>query len=148
MSYTQDQLSEQNQKKVIKYLSQFDGKRDLYIIKSKDAKVLETICKKLNKPFLSEIAYVGLGDNYNTSNLYLASRLQMGWSNFRGANFVKKIGNYLGFDTNELYNRENDKTREFICNNFDIECIIIEDNEDLKVAKAKYINKLKPCLNG
>ncbi len=145
---TNHQISEQNQKKVIKYLSQFDGKRGLYIIKSKDAKVLETICKKLNKPFLSEIAYVGLGDNYNTSNLYLASRLQMGWSNFRGANFVKKIGNYLGFDTNELYNRENDKTREFICNNFDIECIIIEDNEDLKVAKAKYINKLKPCLNG
>jgi hypothetical protein len=72
----------------------------------------------------------------------------MGWSNFEGATFVKKIGKYLDFDildkTNKLLQ---EKTKEFICSNFTIECIVFGYDVDLLVKETEFITKFQPCLN-
>jgi hypothetical protein len=58
------------------------------------------------------------------SDLYKRSKQEMGWSNFEGATFVKKIGRYLDFDIKDKTNKKlQEATKQFICSHFTIECV-------------------------
>jgi hypothetical protein len=133
---------------ILDELLKFKGKHGLYIIRPKDKSVLENICKKMNYDFKSEIAYIGKGAKTENSDLRKRSKQEMGWSNFEGATFVKKIGKYLDFDikdkTNKLLQEE---TKKFICSNFTIECIEFGYDIDLLVKENEFITKFQPCLN-
>jgi hypothetical protein len=72
----------------------------------------------------------------------------MGWSNFEGATFVKKVGKYLDFDISDKTNKLlQEKTKEFICSNFKIECIEFGYDVDLLAKETEFITKFQPCLN-
>ena len=72
----------------------------------------------------------------------------MGWSNFRGATFVRKIGLHLEFDVKGKANLELKViTKRFILKNFNVECKILKESTDLLELEKKLIKKLNPCLN-
>ena len=72
----------------------------------------------------------------------------MGWSNFEGATYVRKMGRYLDFDIKDKYNIElKEQTKIFICTYFTIECIVFEDGVDIQQKETEYIQRFKPCLN-
>jgi hypothetical protein len=133
---------------ILNELLKYKGKHGLYLIRPKDNNILEDICKKLGYEFKSEIAYIGKGAKTETSDLRKRGKQEMGWSNFEGATFVKKIGKYLDFDikdkTNKLLQEE---TRKFICSNFTIECIEFGCDVNLLEKETEYITKFQPCLN-
>ena len=135
-------------KTTLDYLSQFKDKGGIYIVRPKSIKILEDICLKLNFDFISEVAYVGKGEKTKTSDLSKRAKQEMGWSNFEGATFVRKIGKFLDFDINDKRNKIlRVQTREFICNNFTIECLTFNSRENIQKLETKYISKYKPCLN-
>ena len=101
---------------------------------------------KLNKKYHTNVAFIGFGDKTNTSDLFQAAYRQMGWGNYTSSSFAKIIGDFLDIDTS-VKNKNIEKTRAFIFDNFDIECIIIDDNTTLNDEKKKYIKEYKPCLN-
>lgn len=127
-------------------LKKYKGKQGLYIITPKNKELLKDICDKLGYEYTSDISYIGKGEVKKTTDLYIRSRQEMGYSNFEGATYVRKMGLYLGFDVKDKKNKDlQQKTREFILENFNIECIVLEDN--VQSMETKYIKELKPCLN-
>lgn len=135
-------------KEIENYLENFKDKHGLYIIKPKNKDVLEKISKELNYDCKSEIAYIGKGAKTKTSDLRKRSKQEMGWSNFEGATFVRKIGTFLSFDIKDKTNKQlKEKTREFICSNFTIECIVFENDVNLLEKETEYLNRYQPCLN-
>lgn len=134
--------------KILSELSKYNGKQGLYIIRPKNIQVLKDICKKLEKKFQSEIAYIGKAAKTKSSDLSVRSKQEMGWSNFEGATFVKKIGLFLGFDIKDKTNKTlKEETRKFICTNFTIECIVFNYDVNLLERETEYIKLFKPCLN-
>jgi hypothetical protein len=137
-----------NQIEIRDYLSSFKGKSGIYIIKAKKDNILKEICQKLNYEYKSSIAYVGKAKNTKTSDLYNRTKQEMGWSNFEGATFMRKVGLFLDFDIKDKKNKELQlETRDFICDNFSIECIALSDDVNLLEKESEYIVKFKPCLN-
>lgn len=133
-------------KNTLDYLSQFKDKGGIYIVRPKSIKILEDICLKLNFDFVSEVAYIGKAEKTKTSDLFKRGKQEMGWSNFEGATFVRKIGRFLDFDIKDKKNKNlQEQTREFICNNFTIECI--EFTENIQDVETKYIQDFRPCFN-
>lgn len=133
-------------------LKKFKGKSGLYIIKPlpENMQVLSLICKKLPEfSKTSNIAYIGKGYKLKSTDLYIRSKQEMGWSNFSGATFMKKIGKYLSYserDNRNKYKRK--KTREFILNNFEIELKIFNCTyEELLIKEKEMIKRKKPCFN-
>jgi hypothetical protein len=128
------------------YLSNFKNKQGLYIIKPKSVQLLNEICLKLGYENKSEIAYIGKAELTKSSDLRIRSRQEMGWSNFEGATFVRKIGLFLGFDIKDKKNKVlKDLTHLFILENFTIECVVLESN--IQNIETEYIISKKPCLN-
>ena len=133
---------------LIKNLRNFKGEHGLYIIRPISIDLLINICKALDYEYKSDIAYIGKGAKTKTSDLFLRCKQEMGWANFEGATFVKKIGLYLGFDIKDKKNKElQRKTKEFICSNFKIECIKFTHDVNLLEIETQYIKALNPCLN-
>ena len=133
--------------KIEEYLLEFKGVQGLYIIKPIDSEVLKDICLVLGYNFNSNIAYIGKAGLTKTSDLSKRAKQEMGWSNFEGATFVRKIGLYLGFDVKDKKNKVlKQKTKDFICSNFTIECKVFKNVNILDV-ETEYIQKFKPCLN-
>jgi len=128
------------------YLSNFKNKQGLYIIKPKSTHVLKDICIKLGYEYKSEIAYIGKAELTKSSDLRIRSRQEMGWSNFEGATFVRKIGLFLGFDTKDKKNKVlNELTHLFILENFTINCVVLDS--DVQNIETEYIKNYNPCLN-
>jgi len=141
-------MKTQNETEVLNYLKGFKGKSGLYIIIPKQEQVLIDICEKLNYNYTSNIAYIGKADKTPKSDLFNRAKQEMGWQNFDGATFVRKMGLYLGFDIKDKTNKElRDKTKAFICNNFTVECIEINQNLTLLNEETKFITEHRPCLN-
>ena len=133
---------------VLNYLKDFKGKQGLYIIRPKSQELLVLICKKLNYEYTSEIAYIGKAELTKTSHLARRAKQEMGWSNFEGATYVRKMGRYLDYDIKDKRNKElKEQTKMFICSNFTIECVAFEDGVDIKQKETEYIKFYKPCLN-
>jgi hypothetical protein len=143
-----NQIMTKNQQEILGYLSNYRGENGIYIIRAKNKKVLSDICQKLNFEMSSDIAYVGKAKKTKSSDLFYRSKQEMGWSNFEGATFVRKIGMYLDFDIKDKTNKElQEKTREFISDNFTIECKIYSEDLNLLEIESQEICNLKPCLN-
>jgi hypothetical protein len=141
-----NQIMTKNQQEILDYLSNYRGKNGIYIIRSKNKKVLSDICQKLNFEMSSDIAYVGKAKKTKSSDLFYRSKQEMGWSNFEGATFVRKIGLFLGFDIKDKKNKVlKDLTHLFILENFTIECVVLESN--IQNIETEYIISKKPCLN-
>ena len=135
-----------NEMDVDSYLKDFKGKQGLYIIRPKDQKILQKICDKLGYTKTSDIAYIGKAELGKSTDLRRRARQEMGYSNFEGATFVRKMGRFLDYDIKDKRNPVLKKnTREFIHKNFNIECIPLEDN--IQQTETEYIQKYKPCLN-
>jgi hypothetical protein len=133
---------------VLNYLKDFNRKQGLYIIRPKSQELLVLICKKLNYEYTSEIAYIGKAELTKTSHLSRRAKQEMGWSNFEGATYVRKMGRYLDYDIKDKRNKElKEQTKMFICSNFTIECIAFEDGVDIQQKETEYIKFYKPCLN-
>ena len=127
-------------------LDQYKGKQGLYIITPKSQELLKDICYKLNYNYSSEIAYIGKAELTKSSDLRNRARQEMGYANFEGATFVRKMGLYLGFNIKDKKNKIlRETTKNFILNNFTIECITFEN--DIQDKETKYIQHYKPCLN-
>ena len=135
-------------REIEKLLLKYKGKHGLYIIRPQSFQVLREICLKLKYDLKSEVAYIGKGAKTKSSDLRNRSKQEMGWSNFEGATFMKKIGLYLDFDITDKKNKIiKEKTKEFICSNFTIECIEFNDDSNLLELESNYIDFFKPCLN-
>lgn len=133
---------------VLNNLEPYRGMHGLYIITPKNPNVLKEICLKLNYSFKSEIAYVGKGAKTKSSDLRNRAKQEMGWSNFEGATFVRKMGIFLGFDVTDKTNAQlKEQSRKFICDNFNIQCIEHPLEDDLLFHEKELIRKLQPCLN-
>lgn len=131
---------------IVNYLKTFKGKQGLYIIKCKSPELLQQICQKLGYEYTSDIAYIGKAELKKTSDLYTRAKQEMGWSNFDGATFVRKIGLYLDFDILDKKNKTlSEQVKLFICNNFTIECKSFD--EDIQKIETEYIRSFQPCLN-
>lgn len=134
--------------KILQELVKFRGKHGLYIIRPKTKEVLQAICKKLAYEYKRDIAYIGKGAKTEKSNLFLRGKQEMGWSNFEGATFVKKIGRYLDFDIKDKTNKVlREQTKQFICFNFTIECVEFCYDTNLLEKETEFIAIFKPCLN-
>ena len=128
---------------LICYLKKFKGQQGLYIIRPKNKDLLKQICKKISYEFTSDIAYIG-----KSKNLFTRGKEEMGWSNFEGATFVRKIGVYLELDIKDKRNKVlRDQSRSFICSNFEIECIPFDNQINILEEETKYIKSLRPCMN-
>lgn len=137
-----------NSKVVECYLDEFREKQGLYIIKPKDKWLLKNICDKLNYEYKSDIAYIGKAAKTKYSDLRKRAKQEMGWSNFAGATFVRKMGLYLDFDTNDKTNPiAKERAKEFICSNFTVECVVFSLETNLLEKETEYIAFYKPCLN-
>jgi hypothetical protein len=133
---------------IINYLKDFKGKQGLYIIRPKSQELLRLICQKLNYEYTSEIAYIGKAELTKKSHLAVRAKQEMGWSNFEGATYVRKMGRYLDYDIKDKRNKElKEQTKMFICSNFTIECVAFEDGVDIQQKETEYIKHYKPCLN-
>lgn len=133
---------------IINYLRDFKGKQGIYIIRPKNKELLKLICEKLNYEYASEIAYVGKAELTKNTDLANRAKQEMGWSNFEGATFVRKMGRYLDFDIKDKKNKDlKEQTRAFICSNFTIECITFNKGINVQSIESEYIHKFKPCLN-
>jgi hypothetical protein len=133
---------------VIDYLKAYKGKQGLYIIRPKTQELMVSLCEKLNYNYKSEIAYIGKAELTKSSDLYNRAKQEMGWSNFEGATFVRKMGRYLDFDIKDKTNKDfQEKTRAFICTNFTIECIAFDEGINVQTKESEYIQEFKPCLN-
>ena len=133
---------------VIYYLKAFKGKQGLYIIRPKSQEFMVSLCNKLNYNYSSEIAYIGKAELTKSSHLANRAKQEMGWSNFEGATFVRKMGRYLDFDIKDKKNKDLQKqTKEFICSNFTIECVSFEDGIYVQLKETEDIQEFKPCLN-
>ena len=133
---------------IINYLKDFKGKQGLYIIRPKSQELLRLICEKLNYEYTSEIAYIGKAELTKKSHLAVRAKQEMGWSNFEGATYVRKMGRYLDYDIKDKRNKElKEQTKMFICSNFTIECVAFEDGVDIQQKETEYIKRYKPCLN-
>jgi hypothetical protein len=133
---------------ILNYLKDFKGKQGLYIIRPKSQEILKLICQKLNYQYTSDIAYIGKAALTPNSDLFKRGKEEMGWSNFEGATYVRKMGRYLDFDIKDKYNIElKEQTKIFICTYFTIECIVFEDGVDIQQKETEYIQRFKPCLN-
>jgi hypothetical protein len=133
---------------VIDYLKAYKGKQGLYIIRPKNQLLMVMICEKLNYNHSSEIAYIGKAERTKSSDLNKRAKQEMGWSNFAGATFVRKMGRYLDFDIKDKTNKDfQEKTRAFICTNFTIECIAFDEGINVQTKESEYIQEFKPCLN-
>ena len=127
-------------------LKKYKGKQGLYIITPKNKELLKDICDKLGYEHTSNISYIGKGEIGKTTDLYKRARQEMGYTNFEGATYVRKMGLYLGFDVKDKKNKVlQTKTREFILENFNIECVVLEG--DVQSIETQYIKELQPCLN-
>ena len=133
---------------IINYLKDFKGKQGLYIIRPKSQELLILICEKLNYEYTSEIAYIGKAELTKKSHLAVRAKQEMGWSNFEGATYVRKMGRYLDYNIKDKRNKElKEQTKMFICSNFTIECVAFEDGVDIQQKETEYIKHYKPCLN-
>lgn len=133
---------------ILNYLKDFKGKQGLYIIRPKSQEILKLICQKLNYEYISDIAYIGKAEITKTSHLANRAKQEMGWSNFKGATYVRKMGYYLGFDIKDYKNKElKEQTKMFICSYFTIECVVFEQDVDIQQIETEYIQRFKPCLN-
>jgi hypothetical protein len=129
-------------------LLNFKGKQGLYVIRPKTQTILKEICEKLGYEYKSEIAYVGKAAKTKSSDLFTRGKQEMGWSNFEGATFVRKIGLFLDFDITDKRNKLlKEKTKQFICSNFTIECIEYSLDSNLLEKETEFIINFKPCLN-
>ena len=127
-------------------LDAYKGKQGLYIITPKSQELLKDICNKLGYEYTSNISYIGKAELTKSSDLRKRAKQEMGYCNFEGATFVRKMGLYLGFDVKDKKNKIlREKTKQFILNNFDIKCIILENN--VQQHETEYIKNFKPCLN-
>jgi hypothetical protein len=133
---------------VIDYLKAYKGKQGLYIIRPKTQELMVSLCEKLNYNYKSDIAYIGKAELTKSSDLYNRAKQEMGWSNFEGATFVRKMGRYLDFDIKDKTNKDfQEKTRAFICTNFTIECIAFDEGINVQTKESEYIQEFNPCLN-
>jgi hypothetical protein len=133
---------------ILNYLNDYKGKQGLYIIRPKSQELLLLICRKLNYEYTSDIAYIGKAELTKTSHLAKRAKQEMGWSNFEGATYVRKMGRYLDYDIKDKRNKElKELTKLFICSNFTIECVAFEVGVDIQQKETEYIKHYKPCLN-
>jgi hypothetical protein len=133
---------------ILNYLKDFKGKQGLYIIRPKSQEILKLICQKLNYEYTSDIAYIGKASLTPNSDLFKRGKEEMGWSNFDGATYVRKMGRYLDFDIKDKYNIElKEQTKMFICTYFTIECVAFEEWVNILQKETEYIQRYKPCLN-
>jgi hypothetical protein len=133
---------------ILKELKKYRNKQGLYVIKPVSESLLSDICRKLDYEKKSDIAYVGKASLTKNSSLYHRSKQEMGWSNFDGATFVRKIGIYLGFDVKDKRNKLlKERTRWFICQNFKIELQEVAFGKNLLQEETNLIRKLNPCMN-
>jgi hypothetical protein len=133
---------------ILNYLKDFKGKQGLYIIRPKSQEILKLICQKLNYQYTSDIAYIGKAEVTKTSHLANRAKQEMGWSNFEGATYVRKMGRYLDFDIKDKKNKDlREQTKMFICTYFTIECVAFEAGVDIQQKETEYIQRFKPCLN-
>jgi hypothetical protein len=140
--------TEINCNQIVQVLTNYKGKSGLYIIKPNNVELLKTICIDCNYEYKSQIAYIGKALRTKHSDLFVRGKQEMGWSNFEGATFVRKIGQYLKFDLKDKRNKLlQNRTREFICSNFTIECIEFDCDTNLLEKETEYISTFKPCLN-
>lgn len=142
--YTKNELD------LLEKLKVYKGKSGLYVIRPITEITLHKICQKIPQyTVTSSIAYVGKGFHLKTTDLYRRSKQEMGWSNFSGATFMNKIGKFLGFSSNDKYDKvKRDKTRRFIVDNFTIELIAFDCSyQELLIKEENLIKKLKPCFN-
>jgi len=134
--------------KIINYLKDFKGKQGLYIIRPKSQELLRLICQKLNYEYTSDMAYIGKAALTKKSHLAVRAKQEMGWSNFEGATYVRKMGRYFDYNIKDKRNKElKEQTKMFICSNFTIECVAFEDGVDIQQKETEYIKHYKPCLN-
>ncbi len=133
---------------ILEYLDKFRCKEGVYLIKPKNKEILPEICAKLGYSYTSDIAYIGKAEITKSSDLFNRAKQEMGWSNFEGATFVRKMGLFLEFDVKDKKNKElKEKTKLFIHSNFNIECVVFDKNTNIQLKETEYINKFKPCLN-
>jgi len=133
---------------ILNYLKDFKGKQGLYIIRPKSQEILKLICQKLNYQYTSDIAYIGKASLTPNSDLFKRGKEEMGWSNFEGATYVRKMGRYLDFDIKDKYNIElKEQTKMFIYTYFTIECVAFEEGVNILQKETEYIQRYKPCLN-
>lgn len=133
---------------VLSYLKTYKDKQGLYIITPKNKEILNNICLKLGYECKSKIAYVGKSGLTKNTNLFKRPKDEMGWGNFEAATFVNKIVNFIDPEIKDKYSkilRQN--TRKFILENFNIKCIIVENNIDVSLAETAMIKAIEPCLN-
>lgn len=108
----------------------------MYIIKARSEETLKKICDELQYCYRSNIAYIGKAAITKSSNLYIRSKQEMGWSNPEGATFVNKIWRYRGFDLKDKNNEQLKlDAKKFICKNFDVECVEFDDKTILKTRR-------------
>jgi hypothetical protein len=87
-------------------------------------------------------------NQYRLAEVASIAKQEMGWSNFEGATFVRKMGRYLDFDIKDKKNKDlKEQTKAFICSNFTIECVAFEDGINVQLKETEYIQEFKPCLN-
>ncbi len=123
---------------VINYIKAYKGKQGLYIIRPKSQELLKLICEKLNYEYVSEIAYIGLATKTKDTNLFKRAKQEMGWSNFEGVTFVRKMGRYLDFDIKDKKNTDlKEQTKAFICSNFTIECVAFEEGINVQLKETE-----------
>jgi hypothetical protein len=133
---------------VLDYLKAYKGKQGLYIIRPKNQDLMALLCEKLNYNYSSEVAYIGKAEITKSSHLANRAKQEMGWSNFEGATFVRKMGRFFDFYIKEKKNKTlKEQTRAFICSNFTIECVAFEEGINVQIKETEYIQKFKPCLN-
>ena len=135
---------------VINYLKLFRGQSGLYIIRAKKGKseILKNICQFNGFKYKSDVAYVGKGQCLKTTDLYNRTKQELGWSNFVGATFMKKIGFYLGFSEQDKKNKQAQlHTRNFIIDTFEVECKKLPLDKNLLAWETEMINSLGACLN-
>ena len=136
------------EEKLILYLKKYKKEKGIYIITPRNNTILKKICKNLSFEYTSNIAYIGKGNLTKSSDLYRRARQEMGWSNFRGATFVRKIGLYLELNIKDKSNLKlKEITKKFILNNFNIKCIVLKESTDILEIEKNMIKKLHPCLN-
>jgi hypothetical protein len=134
---------------------EYKNKIGFYVIKAKDPKILESICKELKLDYIKSntTAFIGKVITIKSKNtkidLYEISRKQMGWTNDDAGNFKRKILDFKKVSVDKVKKNKNldYQIRKYILDNFTIELYDLQTIDEVNDLEKKYIADLKPCLN-